>query len=60
MRKQYLMNQRAARELQGKTVKEIVREERGIRLEFTDGTAITIKGDRPEFGRFMVYIHKDE
>jgi hypothetical protein len=56
--KKYLLNKRTARELEGKTVKQIIREKNGIRLEFTDGTAITVEADRPEFGRFFVFVHK--
>jgi hypothetical protein len=56
--KKYLLNGKTARELQGKVVQQIIRQIDGVRVEFTDGTAITIEADRPEFGRFFVFIHK--
>lgn len=55
---QYLLTEHTAKQLQGRVVKEIVREKDKIRIEFEDGTAITIEGDRPEYGRLMVYVFK--
>lgn len=52
------MNQRSAREIQGKTVDRIEREGEAVVIYFTDGTAVEVSGDRPQFGRVMVYVWK--
>lgn len=54
----YLLNERTARELRGKTMDRIERIGDGVAIYFTDGTAVEISGDRPQAGRILVYIWK--
>ncbi len=53
--KQYFLSLGKARSLKGKTLDRIEREGDGVRIWFTDGTALSITGDRPQYGRLMVY-----
>lgn len=53
--KRYLMHQSGAQALKGKVVDRIEREGDRVKIWFEDGTAIEISGDRPQYGRLMVY-----
>lgn len=52
-----LTNQRTARELSGKTVDRIECDGSAVIIRFTDGTAVEMSGDRPQYGRLFVYIY---
>jgi hypothetical protein len=56
----FLMNRSHARELRGKVVEKIERDGESVKIIFTDGTSVEISGDRPQYGRQMVYFHKNE
>jgi hypothetical protein len=54
--KQFLMNQQHAKSLKGKIVDRIERDGDSAKIYFTDGTAVSFSGDRPRYGRLMVYF----
>jgi hypothetical protein len=54
------MNQGSAREIHGKTLDKISRDADSVILHFIDGTAIEISGDRPQYGRLLVYYLRPE
>jgi hypothetical protein len=49
------MNLARPRWLKGKTVDRIERDGHAVKICFADGTALSVSGDRPQFGRLMVY-----